>query len=296
MSKKKQVKGLGRGLGAIFTDMHEEETTTDQLGKVVDIPLDKISPNPRQPRKAFDLEKLKELADTIATYGVIQPVVVQKSDDGYILIAGERRVRASEMAGMSQIPAIIKDYSSSEIMEITLVENLQREDLNPIEEALAYQQLIDEFGLTQENLAKRLGKSRSAITNSLRLLTLDDELKHYVVDGQLSAGQMRPMLVLESLEEQKSLAQSAVKNQWSARKIESIVQKLKSQKKETDAPLDEPKTLQQLLLKDIEEQIRRHYGTKVSIKQGSREGKIELSFYGEDDLERLVNLMLKEEE
>lgn len=303
MSKKKPAKGLGRGLGAIFTDLQETDTSVQDKEYVQEIPLEKIAPNPRQPRKGFDPEKIREMAETIAAHGVIQPVVVQKSGDGYLLIAGERRVRASTMAGLTHIPALVKDYSSAEIMEITLVENLQREDLNPIEEALAYQQLIDEFGLTQEKLASRVGKSRSAITNALRLLALDDEMKQYVLEGRLTAGQMRPLLALNNRDEQKALARSAVKNHWSARKIEAIAQQIKTGRKIKESSAEPDRVegngghnlAEQLALQDITERMRRYYGTKVSIKRGKREGKIELSFYGDEDLERLVQLMLSEE-
>jgi len=299
-NKKKQSKGLGKGLGAIFPEIHSEEAESEESGKVVEIPLDQIAPNPRQPRKEFNQEKLEELADTIATHGVIQPVVVQKSGDGFILIAGERRVRASQIAGLTSIPALVKEYSSSELMEITLVENLQREDLNPIEEALAYHQLIEEFGLTQENLAKRLGRSRSAITNSLRLLTMADTLKHYLLEGKLTAGQIRPMLALESVKEQEELAKNAAKNQWSARKIEQIVKNSKDaskDKKEVKKEVNENEDpVQQMMQQELEEKIRRKYGTKVAIKKGVKEGKIELFYYGNDDLERLVSLLLNDEE
>jgi len=303
LSKKKPAKGLGRGLGAIFTDLQETDTSLQDKEYVQEIPLEKIAPNPRQPRKGFDPEKIREMAETIAAHGVIQPVVVQKSGDGYLLIAGERRVRASTMAGLTHIPALVKDYSSAEIMEITLVENLQREDLNPIEEALAYQQLIDEFGLTQEKLASRVGKSRSAITNALRLLALDDEMKQYVLEGRLTAGQMRPLLALNNKDEQKALARSAVKNHWSARKIEAIAQQIKTGRKIRESSAETGRVqgngghnlAEQLALQDITERMRRYYGTKVSIKRGKREGKIELSFYGDEDLERLVQLMLSEE-
>ncbi len=303
MNKKKPSKGLGRGLGAIFTDLQEPDAPPQDTVYVQEIPLDKIAPNPRQPRKGFDPGKIKELAETIATHGVIQPVVVQKSGDGYLLIAGERRVRASTMAGLTHIPALVKDYSSAEIMEITLVENLQREDLNPIEEALAYQQLIDEFGLTQEKLAGRLGKSRSAITNALRLLALDDEMKQYVLEGRLTAGQIRPLLTLDSKDEQKALARSAVKHHWSTRKIEAVAQKIKAGHAIEEGAAEDDRAAgnggynpaEQLVLQDILERMRRYYGTKVSIKRGKREGKIELSFFGDEDLERLVQLMLHED-
>ena len=177
------------------------------MRRVVEIALDKIKPNPLQPRSNFDPNKLNELAETISSYGVIQPVIVQKKDDGFVLVAGERRFRAAKIAGLKKIPALIKNYNTNQVMEITLVENLQREDLNPIEEAAAYKKLIDEFGFSQEELAGKLGKSRSAIANSVRLLSLCEEVKNFIVQGDLSAGQARPLLTLENDLDQINFAQ-----------------------------------------------------------------------------------------
>lgn len=290
---------LGRGLEALIP---KDDIIGDEEG-VVEIALDKIKPNPLQPRSNFDPNKLNELAETISSYGVIQPVIVQKKDDGFVLVAGERRFRAAKIAGLKKIPALIKNYNKNQVMEITLVENLQREDLNPIEEAAAYKKLIDEFGFSQEELAGKLGKSRSAIANSVRLLSLCEEVKNFIVQGDLSVGQARPLLTLENDLDQINFAQKIISDKLTARRVEDLVKKYKSNKKkgkrdrggEEERLADEKERTKEFFIKDLEDNLRKIYGTKVIIKSGVGEGKVILYYYGDEDLERLTSLLLEKE-
>lgn len=288
---------LGRGLSALIPDQREGLADSFEEGKIVEIPVGKIKPNPAQPRKDFDEDKLKEMAETIKAYGVIQPVIVHRAEDKdiYILVAGERRWRAARLAGLASIPALVKDYSGEQLTEIALVENLQREDLNPIEEAYAYKRLIEEFGLTQEDLAKKLGRSRSAIANSLRLLSLNEDVQKLIIEGSLTPGQVRPLLALENGDYQKELAKKIIENNLSARKVEEMVQKMKKAKR-NKLPKRADDSLRELFYKEVEDKMRQVYGTKVTISWGAKEGKIEISFYGDEDLERLLKLLLKENE
>lgn len=290
---------LGRGLEALIPK-------DDILGAaegVVEISLDKIKPNPLQPRIDFDLEKLNALAETIRSYGVIQPVIVQKEDDDYVLVAGERRFRAAKIAGIKTIPALIKKYNNNQLMEITLVENLQREDLNPIEEAAAYKKLIEEFGLSQEELAGKLGRSRSAIANSVRLLSLCDEVKNFIVQGDLSVGQARPLLSLGDDHDQISFAQKIISNKLTARRVEDLIKNYKGNKKKGNRdgaegdiqPADKGEKIKEFFIKDLEDNLRKIYGTKVIIKTGAIEGKVVLYYYGDEDLERLTSLLIEKE-
>ncbi len=296
-------KRLGKGLGALIPEMKEKEGASDSSEGIVEIALEKIGPNPLQPRRQFDQQKLLELADTIAEHGIIQPVIVrrEREKDHFILVAGERRLKAARMAGLKTIPAIIKEYDEARLMEITLIENLQREDLNPIEESHAYRRLIEEFGLKQDELARRLGRSRSAITNSLRLLSLDNEVKGYIAEGKITVGQARPLLSLGAGVEQRSIAQKIVEQNLTARQVEEIVKGIKKSSKKKSTPLSTAAKdengdggIEELILKEMEEKIRKCYGTKVKIKAGGKEGKIEFSFFGEEDLDRLVKIFLGE--
>lgn len=284
-------KRLGKGLDALIP----KNNFLNDKGGITEIPLEKIKPNPLQPRKQFDQEKLNALAETIKSYGVIQPLIVQKKKENYVLVAGERRLRAARLAGLKVIPAVINEYDNKQLMEIALVENLQREDLNPIEEATAYKKLIDELGLLQEELAKKLGKSRSSITNSMRLLLLDEDVKKYLVEGKLSAGQARPLLSLAAMEEQKSIALQIINQGLSARQVEKMLKSLKREVEPSAVTADgnEGSKVRELLLKEMEDNIRKVYATKVSIKTGPKDGRVEIFFYGDDDLERLVELLLK---
>ncbi|NMB35319.1 MAG: ParB/RepB/Spo0J family partition protein [Firmicutes bacterium] len=292
--------GLGKGLGALIPEIREKTAPeVEGGGGVEEISLKKIKPNPYQPRKDFDEEKLKELAGTIKEYGVLQPVILQEKKGEYFLVTGERRFRAALLAGLKTIPALIKEYDERQSMEIALVENLQRENLNPIEEASAYRELLDEFDYLQEELAQKLGRSRSAIANTVRLLALDQEVQNFLAEGRLTVGQARPLLALNSPAEQRKFALTAIDKKLSARQVEKLVREYNNREKKqaNDAVVDISEEIQiaTLLIKELEDRLRRTYGTKVAIRSGSHEGRVELSFYGEEDLERLTTLLLKEE-
>ena len=285
---------LGKGLGALFSEGENFaplEADAPETG-AAELPLEKIVANPSQPRKDFDGEKLQEMAETMLKYGVIQPVIVQRKGDLYILVAGERRWRAAGLAGLKTIPAIVKDYPPEQLTVVALIENLQRQDLNPIEEANAYQLLLQEHGLTQEELADRLGKSRSAIANGLRLLSLDPFVQSQIAKGVLSAGQARPLLALAEREQQRRLAAEIVSGQLNARQVEKMVQSLKKVNEATIRGKREKTGVGELLLKELEEKLRRHYGTKVLIRKFGQEGKVEIFYFGDADLERLITVMM----
>ncbi|MEW5919524.1 MAG: ParB/RepB/Spo0J family partition protein [Bacillota bacterium] len=288
MSKRR----LGKGLGA-FIPGGESFITEDSGTGAVELPLEKINANPNQPRKDFDEEKLREMAETITNYGVIQPIIVQKRGDAYILVAGERRLRAAAMAGLKTIPALVKDYPAEQLMAIALIENLQREDLNPIEEANALQLLIQEYGITQEELAAKLGKSRSAIANAIRLLSLDPLVQNYLEQGILTPGQARPLLALTEGERQRGLASEIIARQLNVRQVEKLLRALKK-KKNVRKAIGKTPEVGELLIAELEEKLRKQYGTKVLIKRYGQEGKIELSFYSDEDLERIAGILLWE--
>lgn len=280
-------KGLGRGLSALFMDTEEAyENAQKEEGKAVtELPLADIYPNPDQPRKVFDEAALEELADSIRQHGVIMPIVVNKEPNGkYLIIAGERRYRASKLAGKETIPVVIKQYTEREVKEISLIENLQREDLNPIEAAVAMKQLMDEYSLTQEELAERIGKSRSAIANTLRLLTLDQRVLDLVAGGQLSAGHARALVVLPSRLQVK-VAEDAVRNGWSVREIEKAV------KAAMNPPVVREKAAPSVELSELVERFRGTFKTKVSLIGNDNKGRITIDYYTRDDLDRISDLI-----
>ncbi|MCK5533589.1 ParB/RepB/Spo0J family partition protein [bacterium] len=278
-------KVLGRGLDALIPSF-----VSDDEGKktIINIALDKIKPNKYQPRFHFAEEKIMELANSIKEKGVVQPILVSKKGEEYELIAGERRWRASQRAGLNEIPALVKEISEKEIFEISLIENVQREDLKPLEEAEAYQRISKEFELTQEELSKRIGKTRSTVANSLRLLTLPDKVKELVVSGMLSAGHARAILSLKEQKNQEELAQKVVTQKLTVRETEEIVQKYKFKKGQ--AGTKEEKT-QNPEIVNIEEKLQYVLGTKVKIKNSGKKGKIEIFYYSLEDLERILKLM-----
>ena len=295
--------GLGKGLGALIPERQREVLPIAGEGEdsIQEIDLEKIKPNPHQPRKDFDEDKLQELAETIREYGVLQPIILQKIKGGYYLVTGERRFRAALLSGLKTIPALIKEYDARQSMEIALVENLQREDLNPIEEATAFKKLLDEFEYLQEDLAQKLGRSRSAIANAVRLLALDEEVQGFLVGGNLTVGQARPLLALNNAEEQRKFALKAIHEKLNARQVERLVRervnRKKTEKLETETvevKVGDEIQAASLWIKELEGRLRRAYGTKAIIRTGSLEGKVEFSFYGDEDLERLLNLLLKE--
>lgn len=288
-------RGLGKGLGALFTDdtnpvVSPSLPEKDAADKVIMLKLSQVEPNREQPRKVFDEEKLAALADSIREHGVIQPILVQEIGNGqYQIIAGERRWRASRIAKIKEIPAIVRSYDEQTVMEVALIENLQRENLNPVEEALGYKQLMDEFNLTQEKISQRVGKSRPAIANALRLLSLPEKVLKLLEDGLLSGGHARAVLSLPTEELQVILAEKIVEEQLSVRQAEAlakILPKAKTEKKVKDRP-----TAMDIELAQLQKSIGNKLGTKVQIINGAKKGKIEIEYYGGDDLERILKLL-----
>ena len=261
----------------------------------VTVRISEVEPNRDQPRKYFDDEKLEELSESIKTYGILQPILVQKKDGYYEIIAGERRWRAALKAGLKEIPVIIREYTDKEILELSLIENIQREDLNPIEEAEAYKRLIDEFGMSQEEMAKRVSKSRSAVANSLRLLKLDGEVRKMLVDGQLSMGHARALLPLEIAEEQIEVARKVADRKMSVRETEKLVRDILktgagsgTKAVKTEQPQEDPSIA--VIYKQIEERLQQTLHTKVQIqRKRNGHGKLMIDFYGSDDLDKIID-------
>ena len=279
-------KGLGKGLGALLGDFHEEtaEKSPYQL-----LPLHKVEPNRSQPRQDFDEEALQALADSIAQHGVIQPLTVRELPSGYYqIIAGERRWRASRMAGLKEIPAVIVEADDRETMEMALIENLQRQDLNPVEEALGYESLMKDYGLTQEQASSRVGKSRSAVANALRLLNLAPEVLEKVRSGELSAGHARAVLSLKSEKQQISAAQKIMALGLSVRQAELLCKNMSKEPKQSP-----PRQLRIDYIGECEKQLSKHLGRGVKIVSGKRKGRFELEFYGQEDLQNLLDALMK---
>ena len=265
------------------------DNSSDKGESVLIMKISAVEPNRDQPRKSFREEGIEELASSIAQYGIIQPLLVQKRDDYYEIIAGERRWRAAMKAGLKEVPVIVKDYTSREAVEISLIENIQREDLNPIEEALAYDRLIQEFSMTQEQVAGRVSKSRSAVTNSLRLLKLEGDVRQMVISGELSEGHARTLLGIPNDETQRLLAERIVKEKLSVRDTEKLVKKLTSNVPKKVRTRDYQK---EAILNNLSEQLKIILGTKVSItEKGKNKGKIEIEFYSDDELNRIFEML-----
>lgn len=280
-------KGLGKGMGALFGDI----PTTLGEEKITSLPLQKVEPNPLQPRKIFDEEELQALADSIAQHGVIQPLAVRKGENGfYQIIAGERRWRAARLAGLRDIPVVVVEADNETAMELALIENLQRQDLNPMEEAMGYRQLMEEYGLTQEQVSQQVGKSRPAIANSLRLLTLPAPITQMVAGGQISAGHARALLILNSQRDQERAAQKIAALQLSVRQAEAMCKNMaKAETRKEEPPKQKP--LEVDYLAECEKTLSKHLGRGVKITRGKRKGKFELEFYGEDDLQKLYEAL-----
>lgn len=277
-------KGRGKGLEALFESEMASESQPSK-DKVIMLDINQVEPNKNQPRKQFKEESLEELASSIKQYGLIQPVAVRKNDDYYEIVTGERRWRASKIAGLTEIPAIVKDYSESELFEIALAENLQRENLNPMEEATGYKKICDEFDLGQEELAKRVGKSRSAVANAMRLLNLDERVQELVRSGKLSSGHARALLGLEN-NAQFELAEKIVDEQLSVRQTEETVKRILSK------PAEKKKSkFNTENYKAIEDSLKNLFGTKVSLRGQTNKGKIEIEYYSDADLERLMSII-----
>lgn len=279
-------RGLGRGLGALIGDFPEEP----EGGAVTKLPLQKVEPNPDQPRRTFDEEELQALADSIAAHGILQPLAVRASGGGfYQIIAGERRWRAARMAGLSEVPVVVLEADDRTVMELALVENLQRQDLNPMEEAEGYQRLMKEYGLTQEEAAARVGKSRPAVANALRLLLLPEEVRSLVEDGTISAGHARAILSLPAARLQKAAAQKIVALRLSVRQAEAMCKRM-LQEEEKPEPKPAPLTVDYVA--ECEKSLTRRLDRKVRIVNGKRKGRFELEFYGQEDLQRLYDALL----
>ena len=305
----KKKGGLGRGLEALFADVEIPGAEPEKVAKatlertsekktktknevetgdsVVFVDLNDIKPNASQPRKTFDQEKLEELAASITEHGVIQPVVLRAADKGYELVAGERRWRAARLAGLKKVPAIVKELTEEQNMLIAIIENLQRENLNPIEEAEGLNSMIKAYGLTQEQVAKSVGKSRPYITNSLRLLKLPDEIREYLLSGSLSMGHARALAGLDSKEKQIEIANRAVREGLSVRAVEDLSQgkglRRKPRKKVTPKDVNAAQ---------VEKELKDIIGTKVRINQNGKKGRIEIEYYSRDDLERIIEMLM----
>lgn len=276
-------KGLGKGLGAIL----DSENILSEASGISELKVNDVEPNREQPRKNFDQEKLQSLAESIAQHGVVQPIIVKKKDKGYSIIAGERRWRAAKLAGLKTIPAIIKDLSPRDVMEIALIENIQREDLNPIEEAEAYQKLMEEHGLTQEILSRLVGKSRAAIANSVRLLSLSDKVKEMLVGEILTPGHARTLITIEDAEKQAKLADTIVQRNLNVRETEKLVNE-QLNPKESKA---KKRINKDINLLDIEEKLKSFLGTKVELQHRHNKGKIIIEYYSNDEFERIIDII-----
>ena len=280
-------KGLGKGLGALLGDFNDEPL--EKSGYRL-LPIYKVEPNPDQPRQDFDEEELQALADSIGIHGVIQPLTVRETPGGYYqIIAGERRWRAARLAGLGEVPAVIIEADDKKAMELALIENLQRQDLNPVEEALGYQSLIEEYGLTQEDAAKRVGKSRPAVANALRLLALSTEVLEMLRSGSLTAGHARAVLQLKTEKKQLEAAKKIAALGLSVRQAELMCKNMAKE----PAPQKEEPALKVDYVAECEKQLSRHLGRGVKIVSGKRKGRFELEFYGQDDLQVLLEALLK---
>ncbi|WP_097015081.1 ParB/RepB/Spo0J family partition protein [Anaerocolumna aminovalerica] len=289
-------KGLGKGLDSMIPEKIDNDTNKDKKKEIDEnvsretlININEIEPNRGQPRKSFEEDTLQELADSIKQYGIIQPLILQKKGKYYSIIAGERRWRAARIAGLKKVPAIIKEYTPQESMEIALIENIQRQDLNPIEEAMAYQNLIKEFNLKQDEVAERVSKSRVAITNSMRLLKLDERVQQMITDGMISTGHGRALLSIEDKDIQYQIAMKVFDEKLSVREIEKLVKKILEDKpvKEEIAVTKEDS----FIYHNIEEKMKKIIGTKVSIKRKAKDkGRIEIEYYSTDELERIIEM------
>lgn len=283
-------KGLGKGLNSLFNEEDIEEVTSDitksSEGDIKKVRMSLIEPNKKQPRRHFDEEKITALADSIKEHGLIQPIIITPSDNNmYKIVAGERRWRAAKKANLKEIPAVIRKYSEEQVAEIALIENLQRENLNPIEEAIGYNLLMDEFNLTQELISQRVGKSRSAIANSLRLLSLEDEIQKMLILGTLTSGHARAILSLDDKELRIALSKRIIEDNLNVRQAEALakqLQKKKPQKKKSK------KTAYDIEIEKIQNTLSSAMGTKVRINHTAKKGKIEIEYYGNEDLERVL--------
>lgn len=294
--------GLGKGLDSLIPNKNEKKPKTSakiddrekkeeevlKSGEIM-VKINQVEPNRDQPRKDFDEDALVELADSIKQFGILQPLIVQKKKDYYEIIAGERRWRAAKIAGVKEVPVIVKEFTDQEIVEISLIENIQRENLNPIEEAMAYKRLLEEFNLKQDEVAERVSKSRTAVTNSMRLLKLSPRVQQMIVDDMISTGHARALLAIDDEEQQYILANKIFDEKLSVRETEKLVKALKNPKKE----MKKPKLEHTFVYDNIEEQMKNIIGTKVSVNpKANGKGRIEIEYYSEEELERIYDLIM----
>lgn len=293
-------KGLGKGLDSLIPDNKSMKSVTSE--KTVEskedaaaksgvqvMKINEVEPNRDQPRKNFDEDALLELSDSIKQFGVLQPLLVRKRKDYYEIIAGERRWRAAKLAGVKEVPVIEKEYTDQEILEIGLIENIQRENFNPIEEAIAYKRLLEEFNLKQDEVAERVSKSRTAVTNSMRLLKLSDKVQQMIIDDMISTGHARALLAIDDPELQYTLANKIFDEKLSVRETEKLVKEIKNPKK----PKEKKPVANSFIYQDLEEKMKSVFGTKVSIaSKGKGKGKIEIEYYSDDELEHLFDMMM----
>lgn len=294
--------GLGKGLDSLIPNKNEKKPKTSaktdatekkeeevlKSGEIM-VKINQVEPNRDQPRKDFDEDALVELADSIKQFGILQPLIVQKKKDYYEIIAGERRWRAAKIAGVKEVPVIVKEFTDQEIVEISLIENIQRENLNPIEEAMAYKRLLEEFNLKQDEVAERVSKSRTAVTNSMRLLKLSPRVQQMIVDDMISTGHARALLAIDDEEQQYILANKIFDEKLSVRETEKLVKALKNPKKE----IKKPKLEHTFVYDNIEEQMKNIIGTKVSVNpKANGKGRIEIEYYSEEELERIYDLIM----
>lgn len=278
-------RGLGKGVEALFSENTKDNLVKDKNGILI-LKLAEIEPNPLQPRKTFEEDSLLELAESMKQVGVLQPIIVQKKEKTYEIVTGERRWRAAKLAGLKEMPVILKDLTEKELAKISLIENIQREDLNVMEEALAYQRLIEEFELTHDELAAQIGKSRSNITNILRLLSLSEAVQKMTAEGMISMGHARSLLAITDAHRQEEIALLVFDQQWSVRETENYVKNLNKEPKEKKAKTLSPE------LKETERRIAEHFGSKVKlVHRQNNSGKIEINYSNWDDLERILDLL-----
>lgn len=291
-------KGLGKGLDSLIPDNKPVKSSStgsdsskddDSKSGAKMMKINDVEPNREQPRKKFEEDALLELSDSIKQFGIIQPLIVQKRKDYYEIIAGERRWRAAKMAGLKEVPVIVKEYTDQEIVEISLIENIQRENLNPIEEAVAFKRLLEEFNLKQDEVAERVSKSRTAVTNSMRLLKLDDRVQQMIVDDMISTGHARAILAIDDKQQQYELANRVFDEKLSVRETEKLVKEIKNPKKKTE----KKKVENSFIYDDLANKMKEIMGTKVSISsKGNGQGKIEIEYYSDKELERIFDMIM----
>ncbi len=293
-------KGLGKGLDSLIPEKNTSQSAQPEKSKKADtaekaetgeqmMKISLVEPNREQPRRNFEEDALLELADSIKQYGVLQPLIVRKRDDYYEIIAGERRWRAAKLAGVKEVPVIIKDYNQQEILEIALIENIQRENLNPIEEAMAFKKLLEEFNLKQDEVAERVSKSRTAVTNSMRLLKLDGRVQQMIIDDMISTGHARALLAIDDPEQQYALANRIFDEKLSVRETEKLIKDLKNPKKQKE----KKKIENAFVYEDLENRMKEVLGTKVHVSaKGKGKGKIEIEYYSDKELERMFDMIM----